>query len=75
VIYLFDENEKLPSDIEVKGFVPAKGARISMLGKDGSSLTWESDGSDFKIRVPASERGKVPSQYAVAFKVSQTAGQ
>jgi alpha-L-fucosidase len=75
VIYLFDENEALPAEIQVKGFVPAKGAKVSMLGKDGSSLKWESDGSNFKIQVPASERGKVPSQYAVAFKVSQTARQ
>jgi len=75
VIYLFDENEELPPETQVKGVVPAKGAKVSMLGKDGSSLKWESDGSSFRIQVPASVSGAVPSQYAVAFKVSQISKQ
>jgi len=75
VIYLIGENEKLPAEIQVKGFVPAKGAKVSMLGKQGSALAWNADGSGFTIQIPASESGAVPSQYAVAFKVSQTARQ
>jgi alpha-L-fucosidase len=75
IIYLFDENEKLPPEIQVNGFVPAKGARISMFGKNRSALKWESAGGSFKIQVPESERNALPSQYAVAFKVSRTSTQ
>jgi len=70
IIYLLDENEKLPSKIEVRGFSPAKGAKISMLGKKGSSLKWNVDGNGFSFSIPASHLKELPSEYAVAFKVS-----
>jgi len=72
VIYLLDENEKLPAEIQVKGFTPAKGAKISLLGRKGSSVKWKADGSGFKLSVPESWSKSLPSGYAVAFKVSQT---
>jgi hypothetical protein len=55
----------------VKGFVPAKGAKISLLGEKGTSLKWISEGDIFKIRINESQNKAKPSQYAVAFKVSQ----
>jgi alpha-L-fucosidase len=70
IIYLFDENEKLSAEILVKGFVPEKGAKISMLGKKGSSLKWKTDGAGFKISIPESQVKTLPSTYAVVFKVS-----
>lgn len=71
IIYLLEENEKLPKEIQVKGFVPAKRAKISMLGEKGTSLKWISGGDSFMILIPESQSKAIPSQYAVVFKVSQ----
>jgi len=71
IIYLLDENEKLPAEIQVKGFTPVKGTKISLLGSKGSSLRWKPDGYGFKISIPESQVKIVPSAYAVVFKVSQ----
>ena len=70
IIYLLDENQKLPEEISVKGFLPAKGAKISMLGGKGTSLKWISEGDFFKILINESQNKTVPSQYSVVFKVS-----
>ncbi len=69
VIYLLDENESLPGEIAVKGFSPAKGTRISLLGQKGNSLRWEADGDGFKIRVPRQK--SLPSAYAVVFHIDK----
>ena len=71
VIYLLKENEKLPAEIQVKGFVPEKGARITMLGKKGSSVKWKADGSGFKISVPEKLIKEIPSKYAIVLHISQ----
>jgi len=71
IIYLLDENEKLPAEIQVKGFTPAKGAKISMLGSKGNSLKWKADGTGFKVSIPESQSKALPSKYAVVLKVSQ----
>jgi alpha-L-fucosidase len=70
IIYLLDENQKLPEEIRVKGLLPAKGAKISMLGGKGTSLKWISEGDSLKILINESQNKAVPSQYAVVFKVS-----
>ena len=70
IIYLLDENQKLPEEIRVKGFLPAKGAKISMLGGKVTSLKWISEGDSLKILINESQKKAVPSQYAVVFKVS-----
>lgn len=71
IIYLFDEGEKLPGEIKVSGFSPAKGAKITMLGGTGTSLKWIAEGDGFRIMIPDSQNKAIPSQYAVVFKVSQ----
>ena len=71
IIYLLDEYEKIPSEIEVKGFAPEKGAKITLLGKKGSSMKWKANGKDFKISIPESLSKSLPSKYAITFKVSQ----
>jgi alpha-L-fucosidase len=73
VIYLLNENERVPSEIQVNGFVPAKGAKISMLGKDGSSFTWNANGKGFLMQISGDQNTSLPSQYAVAFKVEKVA--
>jgi alpha-L-fucosidase len=70
IIYLLDENEKLPSEIQVKGFILEKGAKIGILGKKGSSLKWKPEGNGFKILIPESQGKTLPSVYAIVFKVS-----
>lgn len=72
ILYLIDENETLPEEISVKGFIPSKGARISMLGKKGSSLRWIPEGDHFKILVNGSQSKPLPSKYAVVFKIGRT---
>ena len=72
IIYLLDENEKLPKEIIVKGILPAKGAKISMLGGKGNPYKWISEGDSYKIWIQESQSKAIPSQYAVVFKVSQT---
>jgi alpha-L-fucosidase len=71
IIYLLDENEKIPSEITVKGFIPAKGAKISMLGGKGSTLRWSPGEASFNLRIPENQISKMPSQYAVVFKISK----
>ena len=70
IIYLLDENEKLPAEIQVKGFTPEKGAKISLPGKKGSSLKWKTDKAGFNISIPESVSKGLPSKYAIALKVS-----
>ena len=71
IIYLLDENEKVPAEIQVRGFIPAKGAKITLLGKKGSLLKWKADGKDFKIAFPQALSKALPSGYAIVFKVSK----
>ena len=73
IIYLLAEGEKLPSEIQVKGFTPENGAKVSLLGKKLSSLKWKADASGFTISIPQSLAKTLPSQYAIAFKISQVA--
>ena len=70
IIYLLDENEKLPSKIVVTGFSPAKGAKISMIGMKGSNLKWNAGVDGFSFNIPASYLNALPSEYAVTFRVS-----
>jgi len=55
----------------VRGFIPAKGAKITLLGKKGSLLKWKADGKDFKIAFPQTLSKVLPSGYAIVFKVSK----
>ncbi|MFZ0283050.1 MAG: hypothetical protein WAL29_15480, partial [Bacteroidales bacterium] len=71
IIYLFEEGGKLPGEIQVKGFSPAKGAKIRILGGNGTVKSM-SEGDYFKIFVNENQIKAVPSQYAVVFKVSQS---
>lgn len=71
IIYLLDENETLPKEINVKGIIPAKGAKISMLGQKGASLRWTQGEGFLKIQVSENQGKAMPSGYAFALKISQ----
>ena len=70
VIYLLDEDERLPGELRINGFSPVKGAEISMLGRKRTSLKWVPVGDSFKILIRESQNKPMPLQYAVVFKVS-----
>lgn len=70
ITYLLAENEKLPSEILVKGFVPNKNGQITMLGKKGS-VKWKTDGTGFKLMISENQTKALPSKYAIVFKVSK----
>jgi alpha-L-fucosidase len=70
VICLLKENE-FPTEISFQGVVPAKSAKLTILGVPGVSLKWKSEGGNCKIAVPASLLKKVPSNYAFTVKISQ----
>jgi alpha-L-fucosidase len=71
LLYLADEKETLiPASIDVKGFQPAKGSKIQLLGRNGN-LKWEIIGNDLRIRIPS---GKAPCRYAWVFRVKTEAG-
>jgi alpha-L-fucosidase len=74
LIYLLDENEKLPAEIKVKSMIPAKGAMITMLGSTGYKLKWKPEEDGFNLAIPDVMSKAVPSIYAVAFKVTRIAG-
>jgi alpha-L-fucosidase len=69
IIYLLDENEKLPSSLRISGLMPQKGARVNMLGRRGN-LGWKKEGEGFTISIPASVSDAMPSEYAVAIRIS-----
>lgn len=71
VIYLLDVNESLPEEIAIKGFIPARKAKITMLGKNKSTFRYVSGAESFRILIPANQREQLPSSYAVAFKISR----
>ena len=73
IIYLLDENEKFPASITVQGFVPEKGAGITLLGKKGSTLKWIAEGKSFRISVPESLGNAMPSKYAVVLHINNIA--
>lgn len=71
-IYLPEASqEKLPSNVEVKGIKAAKGAKISLLGASGS-LKWEPVEDGLKIHVPVKLQQNLPCKEAWAFRISDT---
>ena len=71
IIYLLDENEIIPAEIVTEKYSPEKGSKITVLGKKGNSLKWQSTGGVFKIVVPGNIRKSLPSPYAVTLKISK----
>lgn len=73
IIYLLKEGENMPTEIHVNGFIPQKGASITMFGKKGSSLKWKADGNGFTLSLSESVVKMLPSKYAVVLHISQLA--
>ena len=73
-IYLADEGEtSLPAYLSMTTVQPAAGATVTLVGTD-VELEWESSGTGFVARIPASVRNAPPSDYAWAFRISAVAG-
>jgi alpha-L-fucosidase len=70
-IYLPSEGESvLPRTLTVNSFAPARGATITLVGT-GRTLSWQSSGTGFVVRVP--DGIVAPNPYAWAFRVSKAA--
>ena len=72
-IYLADENEtKLPAEIRIEAFRPAKGGKVYLLGYD-RPLSWEKSGSGMVVKIPQALRQKPPCKHAWVIRL-QTNG-
>jgi alpha-L-fucosidase len=70
-IYLADENEtKLPAEIRVESFQPAKGSRVYLLGYD-KPLAWEKSGAGFMVKIPQALRQHPPCEHAWVIRFQQ----
>jgi len=69
-IYLADEGEtRLPASVRVPGLRPARGATVSLVGRD-AELAWEAGDAGLSIRVPESARDDPPGAYAWVFRIT-----
>jgi alpha-L-fucosidase len=71
VIILMDDNEKLPSEISVKGIIPGKGAKVTMLDPAGMKLRWKTGDDGFTLSFPSGSGSPSKLKYAVAVKIDK----
>ncbi len=70
-IYLSGKGElKIPSEVKIKSHIPAKGAKVTLLGSK-TRLKWVKDGQGFKVLIPEKLRNNLPCNYAWSIKVSK----
>ena len=70
-IYLPDEEEQtLPSTIQISGIQPVNNMDIFMLGVKGK-LNWEKAGNGFVVDIPESVQKNPPCEHAWSIKISQ----
>ncbi len=71
-IYLAEENEKgMPSKIFLSSVLPAKNAKLSLLGVD-HKLDWEKVGNGFVVEIPEQFQKAPPCKYAWVVKIDKT---
>ncbi|MFZ4523525.1 MAG: alpha-L-fucosidase [Bacteroidales bacterium] len=71
LIYLVRQDEvKMPSSIEVKGFQPSQGSTIELLGRKGRLMWRKEQDSGFMIEIPRKFRDAPPCQHAWIFKIN-----
>jgi len=69
--YMSEENENvMPAEILVKSHQPKAKAKVTLLGSK-KTLSWETSGEGFTIKIPAELRKNPPSKHVWAIKVSQ----
>lgn len=66
-IYLLDKGEQLPAVITFKGIIPAKGARLTLLGAR-EKLSWKKTAGGVAVSIPAALL-KQSWEHAVAIKI------
>jgi alpha-L-fucosidase len=70
-IYLADEDEtKLPSEIRIESFRPAKGSKVYALGYD-KPLSWKSSGAGFTVNIPPALQQHPPCENAWVIRFQQ----
>ena len=61
IYYLADENEAMPSHIEMTAFSLPSGSKVQMVGQ-GTPLKWRKKGNGFVIDIPEKIKKSPPSK-------------
>ena len=69
LIYLADENEKLPKKISLTSFNPESISKIEMLGSV-ETIKYKKSDTAFEFYIPVSARQSKEGKYALAFKIT-----
>ncbi len=68
-IYLAKADEKkIPESIVLNSFIPEKGSKISLLGTH-TKLSWKTEGTGVKIKIPKQLQNEPPGEFAWSFKI------
>lgn len=68
-IYLLDEGEAVPGEIELKTIRPEAGATIRLLGSD-ADLKWQRNGAGARVALPEAVRNQAADGYAISLRIS-----
>ena len=68
IFYLADEEEKVPSEISMKGVTLPRGSKVTMPGSK-VLCRWHNNTGSFTIDIPLTLRNNPPSQYVWVLKV------
>lgn len=67
IYYLADENEAMPSQIEMTAFSLPAGSKVQLIGP-GTPLKWKKNASGFIIEIPEKFKKAPPSKYVWVMK-------
>ena len=69
-VYLANQGEdKMPNEITIQSHLPAKGAKVTLLGSN-TKLKWKKSGDGCKVSIPEYLRNNPPCNYAWTLKVT-----
>jgi alpha-L-fucosidase len=69
IYYLAEENEAMPSHIEMTAFSLPAGSKVQLVGK-GTPLKWRENGNGFVIEIPEKIKKSPPSKYVWVMKAT-----
>ena len=67
-IWLADANEPPPSHVELRSLQPAPGARLHVLGTQGS-LVWKASGNGVRVELPDAVRRRLAGALAWTLRI------
>ena len=69
-LYCADENETIPSNLEIANLNLSKTAKISLLGQK-ETLKWSIKNGKVAVEIPEKLAKKIPNSYAWVFKITK----